>query len=41
MNNANLILEDGTVFPGESFGAKSRTNGEVVLTQEWLGILKR
>lgn len=24
-----LVLEDGTVFPGESFGAKRQIDGEV------------
>jgi len=37
MNNVNLILEDGTVFEGESFGAKNSTNGEVVFNTGMVG----
>jgi carbamoyl-phosphate synthase small subunit len=37
MNNVNLILEDGTVYDGESFGAKYSTNGEVVFNTGMVG----
>ena len=30
---ALLVLEDGTVFEGRSFGAQGEVVGEVVLTQ--------
>jgi carbamoyl-phosphate synthase small subunit len=35
--NAKLILEDGSVFQGYSFGAKKPTNGEVVFNTGMVG----
>ena len=32
MAKGYLVLEDGTVFEGELFGAECETNGEVVFT---------
>ncbi len=37
MNKVKLILEDGTVYEGESFGAKKSTNGEVVFNTGMVG----
>ncbi|KAL3931862.1 MAG: hypothetical protein SGPRY_000944, partial [Prymnesium sp.] len=34
---AKLILEDGTVFPGYSFGAEVSTSGEVVFNTSMVG----
>jgi carbamoyl-phosphate synthase small subunit len=34
---ALLVLEDGTVFPGQSFGAAGRTHGEVVFSTAMTG----
>jgi carbamoylphosphate synthase small subunit len=30
-----LLLEDGTVLPGESFGARNHIDGEVVFQTGW------
>ncbi len=35
--NAKLILEDGSIFQGHSFGAKKPTNGEVVFNTGMVG----
>lgn len=37
MKQAYLVLEDGTVFEGESFGAEGETIGEVVFTTGMVG----
>jgi carbamoyl-phosphate synthase small subunit len=37
MSKAKLILEDGTVFEGESFGAAKNINGEVVFNTGMVG----
>ena len=37
MSKAKLILEDGTVFNGQSFGAKKNINGEVVFNTGMVG----
>ncbi len=37
MNKVKLILEDGTVYEGESFGTKRATNGEVVFNTGMVG----
>ncbi|MFC1648046.1 glutamine-hydrolyzing carbamoyl-phosphate synthase small subunit [Nanoarchaeota archaeon] len=37
MNKCKLVLEDGTVFQGESFGAKHSVAGEVVFTTGMVG----
>ena len=34
---AYLILENGTVFEGESFGAEKETTGELVFTTAMTG----
>lgn len=39
-NKAYLILEDGTVFKGLSFGAKGEVTGEVVFTTSMTGYLE-
>lgn len=36
-----LILEDGTVYTGEGFGATKATLGEVVFTTGWSAIKKQ
>ena len=40
MNNAYLILADGTVFEGNSIGAQGKTIGEVVFTTGMTGYLE-
>ena len=37
MNKAKLVLEDGTVFDGESAGYKKSTAGEVVFATGMVG----
>ena len=37
MNNAYLVLEDGTIFCGKSFGANGETGGEVVFNTSMTG----
>ncbi|MGL6226144.1 MAG: glutamine-hydrolyzing carbamoyl-phosphate synthase small subunit [Thermoguttaceae bacterium] len=37
MTNARLVLEDGTVFQGESFGAPCSTSGEIVFSTGMTG----
>ena len=37
MNRALLVLEDGTTFSGEAFGATGRTHGEVVFATAMTG----
>jgi len=37
MNKVKLVLEDGTIYEGESFGAKRATNGEVVFNTGMVG----
>ena len=37
MKEANLILEDGTIFKGESFGYEESTSGEVVFNTGMVG----
>ncbi|HBB38620.1 MAG TPA: hypothetical protein DCZ33_00075, partial [Candidatus Aquiluna sp.] len=32
MSNAYLVLEDGTVFEGDSYGAEGQTLGELVFS---------
>jgi len=39
-NKAYLILEDGTVFEGESFGAQGEITGEIVFTTGMTGYLE-
>ncbi len=36
-NRAYLVLEDGSVFAGRSFGAEVDTHGEVVFTTSMTG----
>jgi len=38
--NALLVLEDGSVFPGESFGASGETGGEVVFNTSMTGYVE-
>lgn len=40
MSKAYLILENGRIFEGESFGAKAETTGEVVFTTGMTGYLE-
>jgi len=37
VKKAKLVLEDGTVFEGESFGAEGETSGEVVFNTSLSG----
>src|SRR5439155_23251745 len=37
MSNAVLVLEDGSVWPGEAFGADVPTEGEVVFNTSMTG----
>ena len=40
MEKAYLVLEDGTVFPGESIGADVEATGELVFTTGMVGYLE-
>ena len=40
MEKAYLVLEDGTVFPGESIGAETEATGELVFTTGMCGYLE-
>ena len=40
MEKAYLVLEDGTVFPGESVGADAEATGELVFTTGMVGYLE-
>jgi carbamoyl-phosphate synthase small subunit len=40
MSRAYLILENGTYFEGESFGAQKETTGELVFTTAMTGYLE-
>ena len=40
MENIYLVLEDGTVFTGEPFGAEGEALGEVVFTTGMTGYLE-
>ena len=37
MGKAILVLSDGTIFEGESFGAEGETIGEVVFNTSMIG----
>ncbi|WP_252904373.1 carbamoyl-phosphate synthase domain-containing protein [Secundilactobacillus silagei] len=36
-HNVFLILEDGSIYPGHSFGAGATTTGEIVFNTSMLG----